>query len=234
MCRWRTWTKSFTCRKLKRTATDATPSGTAKSPLCLDCEFYATCVLLYVTWFLVPSVSQISAWGTAVDNCLAGPAQSVRIASDQCDRLQLHCLLCCCKLMPRDALRVALVAALGDWLAPTVAFFHFMYYTDTCALLFVMLCFWLAVRCRRIGAGALCGAFAVLVRQTNVVWVLVCGRHVCSRRFRTLSAVEHVAACVCASWRVNLAHLLRRYWSFVVGGAALCRLCCRQWLYCRW
>jgi alpha-1,2-glucosyltransferase len=118
-----------------------------------------------------------------------------------------------------DATRRAprgLVAALGDWLAPTVAFFHFMFYTDTCALLFVMLCFWLAVRCRRVGAGALCGAFAVLARQTNVVWVLfVAGMCVLDDFERSRPSSTSPLAFVQFVSR-QFGALVRRYWSFAL------------------
>lgn len=112
--------------------------------------------------------------------------------------------------------RRGLVATLGDWLAPTVAFFHFMYYTDTCAMLFVLLCFWLAVQCRRIGAGAICGAMAVFVRQTNVVWVM-CVAVMCVlddfERSRPTSRSPLAFARFVVS---NLGGIVRQYGSFVL------------------
>lgn len=112
--------------------------------------------------------------------------------------------------------RRGLVATLGDWLAPTVAFFHFMYYTDTCAMLFVLLCFWLAVRCRRIGAGAICGAAAVFVRQTNVVWVMFVAAMCVIDDFERSRPTSRSPLAFVRFLVGNLGAVLQRYWSFVL------------------
>lgn len=61
--------------------------------------------------------------------------------------------------------------AAACFLFPLHFFFAFLYYTDVPSLFFVLACYLAAVPCRRYRLGAALGAAAVLMRQTNAVWV---------------------------------------------------------------
>ncbi|XP_076468917.1 dol-P-Glc:Glc(2)Man(9)GlcNAc(2)-PP-Dol alpha-1,2-glucosyltransferase-like [Babylonia areolata] len=54
---------------------------------------------------------------------------------------------------------------------PVLYFFTFLYYTDSAATFFALLTYYLALRRRQVPA-ALTGVFAIVCRQTNVVWVV--------------------------------------------------------------
>jgi alpha-1,2-glucosyltransferase len=115
----------------------------------------------------------------------------------------------------RQAGRSAL-AVIGDVLCPTIAFYHFLFYTDTGGLLFLALTYWLAVSRRRMAWAALAGAAAVLFRQTNVVWVgLVAALCVLD---------DHGASATLTSFAAfvvrNVPLVARRCWPFLVLAAA--------------
>lgn len=84
-----------------------------------------------------------------------------------------------------------LVRAATVALLPTHFFFAFLYYTDIAGAFLVLLTYWCVLRQRTAGTGAgavvlhacgaLAGAFAVLVRQTNAVWLcFILGQQVVS------------------------------------------------------
>ncbi|KJE91787.1 hypothetical protein CAOG_002872 [Capsaspora owczarzaki ATCC 30864] len=66
--------------------------------------------------------------------------------------------------------RFLAIQTLGISLFPLLFFFDFLYYTDGGSLCFVLLCYALALRESSLSS-ALAGACAVLLRQSNIVWV---------------------------------------------------------------
>jgi alpha-1,2-glucosyltransferase len=69
---------------------------------------------------------------------------------------------------PDRAVSVGEVVAIAS-LPPMYLFGH-LYYTDVLAITTVLAMMLAALR-QRHGVAAICGAFSVLVRQTNIVWV---------------------------------------------------------------
>lgn len=123
----------------------------------------------------------------------------------------LFALLLCTVLLRIDNGRRGVLAVLADVASPTIAFFHFLYYTDTGALLFVMLAYWLAVCERRRGWAAAVGAAAVLFRQTNIVWIALVAAIAVLDEFDASADLLPFAAHVTR----NLPHLIARNWPFV-------------------
>ncbi|KAJ2862496.1 glucosyltransferase [Coemansia erecta] len=77
-------------------------------------------------------------------------------------------------LRPQLPAATTAIATLSVSLTPVVFFFHHMYYTDTGALLFVLLAYWASLRSRHTLASAL-GFASLWFRQTNAIWVMFIG-----------------------------------------------------------
>ncbi|KAJ8754149.1 hypothetical protein K2173_002048 [Erythroxylum novogranatense] len=103
-------------------------------------------------------------------------------------------------LRPAIANAKATVVALVLALYPLHWFFTFLYYTDVASLT-VVLAMYLACLKKRYYLSALLGAFAVLVRQTNIIWMLFVA---CT------GIIDITLACEGESMEVDQSHMLSR------------------------
>lgn len=91
---------------------------------------------------------------------------------------------------------------------PIILPFFSLIYTDLPALLAVLLAFLLTLQKRYILA-AIVGLLAILMRQTNLIWVVFCCAFI---------LIEHIREHGLAHWRQQVLPLARKLWAYAVIG----------------
>jgi alpha-1,2-glucosyltransferase len=125
---------------------------------------YLASIIVLQSWNLAASLVDFQLSSV----CTVASLRATNLLFAACAALLLNQLLA--MLFPTSSLRARLWKMAELALFPVHFFFHFLFYTDTCSTLFVLMCYTLATRGLHKRA-ALAGVLAVMMRQTNVVWV---------------------------------------------------------------
>lgn len=107
-------------------------------------------------------------YAVAMGLTLLGIECSLGMLRTTCAVCSLGLFLTLLRMNPKN-----LWKAIEMYTFPPLFFFSFLYYTDVPSALSVLLCYHL-IQSRHFAASALCGLWAVSLRQTNIVWVFYC------------------------------------------------------------